>query len=30
MFAVEHSGAHDGQLVVYYRANNLVPPDWRH
>jgi uncharacterized damage-inducible protein DinB len=26
MFAVEHSGEHYGQLVVYYRANNLVPP----
>ncbi|HWZ98336.1 MAG TPA: DinB family protein [Candidatus Dormibacteraeota bacterium] len=30
MFAIEHSGEHYGQLVVYYRANNLVPPDsWR-
>jgi len=29
MFAVEHSGEHYGQLVVYYRANNLVPPDSR-
>jgi hypothetical protein len=29
MFAIEHSGEHDGQLVVYYRANNLVPPDSR-
>jgi uncharacterized damage-inducible protein DinB len=28
-FAVEHSGEHYGQLVVYYRANNLVPPDSR-
>ena len=28
-FAIEHSGAHYGQLVVYYRANNLVPPDSR-
>jgi uncharacterized damage-inducible protein DinB len=26
MFAAEHSGEHYGQLVVYYRANNLVPP----
>lgn len=25
-FAIEHSGEHYGQLVVYYRANNLVPP----
>jgi hypothetical protein len=30
MFAVEHGRAHDGQLVVYNRANYLVPPDWRH
>jgi hypothetical protein len=29
MFAIEHSGKHYGQLVVYYRANNLVPPDSR-
>jgi len=29
MFATEHSGEHYGQLVVYYRANNLVPPDSR-
>ena len=29
MFAVEHSGEHYGQLVVYYRANNMVPPDSR-
>jgi hypothetical protein len=28
-FANEHSGEHYGQLVVYYRANNLVPPDSR-
>jgi uncharacterized damage-inducible protein DinB len=28
-FAMEHSGEHYGQLVVYYRANNLVPPDSR-
>jgi hypothetical protein len=27
-FAIEHSGEHYGQLV-YYRANNLVPPDSR-
>ncbi len=26
MEAIEHSGEHYGQLVVYYRANNLVPP----
>ncbi len=26
MFAIEHSAEHYGQLVVYYRANNLVPP----
>jgi uncharacterized damage-inducible protein DinB len=29
MYAIEHSGEHYGQLVVYYRANNLVPPDSR-
>jgi hypothetical protein len=29
MFAIEHSGEHYGQLVAYYRANNLVPPDSR-
>jgi uncharacterized damage-inducible protein DinB len=29
MWATEHSGEHYGQLVVYYRANNLVPPDSR-
>jgi len=29
MWAVEHSAEHYGQLVVYYRANNLVPPDSR-
>ena len=23
---IEHSGEHYGQLVVYYRANGLVPP----
>jgi len=28
-FAIEHSGEHYGQLVVYYRADNLVPPDSR-
>jgi uncharacterized damage-inducible protein DinB len=27
--AIEHSTEHFGQLVVYYRANNLVPPDSR-
>jgi uncharacterized damage-inducible protein DinB len=27
--AIEHSSEHFGQLVVYYRANNLVPPDSR-
>jgi uncharacterized damage-inducible protein DinB len=26
MFAIQHSGEHYGQLVVYYRANNMVPP----
>ena len=26
---VEHSGEHYGQLVVYYRLNNLVPPESR-
>jgi uncharacterized damage-inducible protein DinB len=26
---LEHCGEHYGQLVVYYRANNLVPPDSR-
>lgn len=29
MIAIEHSGEHYGQLVVNYRANNLVPPDSR-
>ena len=29
MFAVEHSAEHYGQLVVYYRANNMVQPDSR-
>jgi uncharacterized damage-inducible protein DinB len=29
MCATEHSAEHYGQLVVYYRANNLVPPDSR-
>jgi hypothetical protein len=28
-FAIEHRGEHYGQLVVYYRANNLVPRDSR-
>ena len=28
-FAIEHSAEHYGQLVVYYRANNLIPPDSR-
>ena len=28
-FATEHSAEHYGQLVVYYRANNMVPPDSR-
>jgi uncharacterized damage-inducible protein DinB len=28
-FAIEHSGEHYGQLVVYYRANGMVPPDSR-
>ena len=26
---VEHSGEHYGQLVVYYRLNNLIPPESR-
>jgi uncharacterized damage-inducible protein DinB len=26
MFTIEDSGEHYGQLVVYYRANNMVPP----
>ncbi|MBV8139159.1 MAG: DinB family protein [Deltaproteobacteria bacterium] len=26
---VEHSGEHYGQLVTYYRANGLVPPESR-
>ena len=30
MAGIEHSGEHFGQLVVYYRANNLVPPESRH
>jgi uncharacterized damage-inducible protein DinB len=29
MEAIEHSAEHYGQLVVYYRANNIVPPDSR-
>ena len=28
-FATEHSGEHYGQLVVYCRANNMVPPESR-
>ena len=28
-FFVEHSGEHYGQLVVYYRAAGLVPPESR-
>ena len=27
--AIEHSAEHYGQLVVYYRANGLIPPDSR-
>ena len=30
LFAIEHSAEHYGQLVAYYRANNLVPPDSHH
>jgi hypothetical protein len=26
---IEHSGEHYGQLVVYYRVNNMVPPESR-
>jgi len=26
MFVIEDSGEHYSQLVVYYRANNVVPP----
>ncbi len=26
---IEHTGEHYGQLVVYYRANNMVPPESR-
>jgi uncharacterized damage-inducible protein DinB len=29
MFVIEDSGEHYGQLVVYYRANNLLPPNSR-
>jgi hypothetical protein len=29
MFAIEHSAEHYGRMVVYYRANNLVPPALR-
>jgi uncharacterized damage-inducible protein DinB len=28
--AIEHSAEHFGQLVVYYRASGLVPPESRH
>ncbi len=30
MSAIEHSAEHFGQLVVYYRASGLVPPESRH
>jgi hypothetical protein len=26
---IEHAAEHYGQLVVYYRANGLVPPESR-
>ena len=29
ILAIEHSGEHYGQLVVYYRANGMVPPESR-
>lgn len=29
MAGIEHSTEHFGQLVVYYRANNMVPPESR-
>ncbi len=29
-FTLEPSGEYYGQLVVYYSANSLVPPDSRH
>jgi uncharacterized damage-inducible protein DinB len=29
MAGIEHSTEHLGQLVVYYRANNMVPPESR-
>ena len=29
MEATEHMGEHYGQLVVYYRANNMIPPESR-
>jgi uncharacterized damage-inducible protein DinB len=29
MAVIDHSAEHFGQLVVYYRANNLVPPESR-
>lgn len=27
--AIEHSGEHYGQLVVYYRVNDMIPPESR-
>jgi hypothetical protein len=27
--AIEHSGEHYGQLVVYYRVSGMVPPESR-
>ncbi len=29
MEQIEHAGEHYGQLVVYYRVNNMVPPESR-
>jgi len=29
MAGIEHSAEHFGQLAVYYRANNVVPPESR-
>jgi uncharacterized damage-inducible protein DinB len=29
LVAIEHSAEHYGQLAVYFRANNLVPPETR-
>ncbi len=29
LVAIEHSAEHLGQLAVYYRANNMVPPESR-